>query len=188
MGNIVIRRYLAGANDASDGWQPDPRVGRIVMIAPPNHGSLTAYRWSDNSLFKTVLGKAAQQLGTGWKELEPKLATPKTEFGIIAGGLDNTVGFSLGLPGDDDGRIQVKTTQLAGASDFIVVPMLHELIANDPRVLDDTLNFIQHGWFVAADQKHPLAVEPVDSIANRLPQTANSTDAAGSPTADTQHR
>ena len=34
--------------------------------------------------------------------------------------------------------------------------MLHELIANDPRVLEYTLNFIQHGWFISAEKRHPL--------------------------------
>lgn len=160
MGNIVIRRYLAGNDTAPDKWQTDPRIGRIVMIAPPNHGSLTATRWSDNGLFKTVLGEAARQLGAEWKDLEPELATPKTEFGIIAGGVGNRMGFSLSLPGNDDGRITVKTTELAGARDFVVVPMLHELIANDPRVLEYTLNFIEHGWFISAEKRHPLPLAP----------------------------
>ncbi len=156
MGNIVIRRYLAGETSGHATWQADPRVGRIVMIAPPNHGSITASRLSDYGLFKTVFGDAGRQLGVEWKRLEPKLATPTTEFGIIAGGLGNKVGFSVRLPGDDDGRITVKTTQLAGAADFIVVGMLHELIANDPRVLDYTLHFLQHGWFVSAEQRRPI--------------------------------
>ncbi len=142
------------------------------MIAPPNHGSRTATRWSDNVLFKTIFGRAARQLGVEWKKLEPKLAIPKNEFGIIAGGLGNSIGFSLSLPGDDDGRITVETTKLVGASDFIIVPMLHELLANDPRVLKYTLNFIQHGYFVSADKKHPLTedaandAQPVSSSEN----------------------
>ena len=156
MGNIVIRRYLAGQTGSPDGWTPDPRIHRIVMIAPPNHGSSTATEWADKGLFKAVFGRAGQQLGAEWAELETRLATPTVEFGIIAGGKGNDEGFSQGLPGDDDGRIELTTTRLAGASDFIVVPMFHELIANDPRVFDYTANFLQSGAFVSPDRRQPV--------------------------------
>ena len=156
MGNIVIRRYLAGEADAADGWRPDPRIRRIVMIAPPNHGSITATRWSDKSLFKTVFGAAGRQLGIHWKALEGRLATPSVEFGIVAGGRGNDRGFSRGVAGDDDGRIAVTTTRLVGARDFVLVPMLHEFIANDPRVLDYTLRFLQEGYFVSPEARQPI--------------------------------
>jgi pimeloyl-ACP methyl ester carboxylesterase len=161
MGNIVIRRYLAGDADPVSGWRPDPRIRRVVMIAPPNHGSITALRWSDKTLFKKVFGKAGRQLGVDWKDLEGRLATPPMEFGIVAGGRGNDRGFSRGVPGDDDGRIAVATTRLAGASDFVVVPMLHELIANDPRVLDYTLHFLQEGCFVSPEKRQPIEREVV---------------------------
>ena len=159
MGNIVIRRYLAGSTGATSEWRPDPRIRRIVMIAPPNHGSSTATEWADKSLFKTVFGTAGQQLGVDWKDLESRLATPQVEFGIIAGGKGDDQGFSSGLPGDDDGRIEVTTTRLAGASDFVVVPMLHELIANDPRVFDYTFRFLQSGSFNSPQTRQPITEE-----------------------------
>ncbi|MHB8866832.1 MAG: alpha/beta fold hydrolase, partial [Pirellulaceae bacterium] len=149
MGNIVIRRYLAGDRTACGGWQPDPRVARIVMIAPPNHGSSTAEWLSDNRLFKAVFGESGQQLGVYWDDLEKRLAIPRGEFGIIAGGWGNRLGLNPFLPGDDDGRITVATTRLAGASDFLVVPQVHEFIAHDPRVLDYTVRFLSHGYFIS---------------------------------------
>ena len=155
MGNVVIRRYLGGDAGAS-GWSPDPRVNRIVMIAPPNHGSRTATKWSDKSLFKTLFGESGRQLGLDWEDMEEKLATPDTEFGIIAGGWGNDRGFSLRLPGDDDGRITVATTRLAGATDFVVVPALHELIANDSRVFDYTLRFLEDGYFISLEERNPI--------------------------------
>ncbi len=161
MGNVVIRRYLGGDPDPTRGWTADPRVNRIVMIAPPNHGSRTATKWSNRGLFKAVFGTAGRQLGLDWEGIEKKLATPQTEFGIIAGGRGNDKGFSFGLPGDDDGRITVATTRLAGATDFVVVAALHELIANDTRVFDHTLRFLEDGHFIAADQKNPIQPEVV---------------------------
>ena len=41
MGNLVIRHYLGDHADPA-GCGPDPRIRRMVMIAPPNHGSRRA--------------------------------------------------------------------------------------------------------------------------------------------------
>jgi pimeloyl-ACP methyl ester carboxylesterase len=165
MGNIVIRRYLAGDQTPSVGWSPDPRIDRVVMIAPPNHGSITATRLSDYSLFKAVFGESGRQLGADWQDLQKRLATPEVEFGIIAGGLGHRMGFDPFLPGDDDGRITVKTTRLDGASDFLVVSALHELIAHDPRVLRYTVRFLADGYFVSPDQKQGIPRASVAEVA-----------------------
>ncbi|MFO7904478.1 MAG: esterase/lipase family protein [Planctomycetota bacterium] len=156
LGNIVIRRYLAGNSSAPHVWKPDPRIHRIVMIAPPNHGSLAASRLAGSLVFKTIFGKSGGQLGESWNNLEERLATPEVEFGIIAGGVGNSIGLNPILPGDDDGRITVETTRLAGATDFRVVPALHELIANDPRVFKFTLRFLEKGYFVSRDEATSL--------------------------------
>jgi pimeloyl-ACP methyl ester carboxylesterase len=161
MGNIVIRRYLAGDNTPGAGWRPDPRVARIVMIAPPNHGSTAATRLSDNVVFKTVFGESGRQLGVNWADLESRLATPTTEFGIIAGGWGNKLGLNPFQAGDDDGRISVETTRLAGAADFLVVPAVHEFIAHDPRVLNYTLTFLTSGYFISPVAKHGIPREPI---------------------------
>lgn len=164
MGNIVIRHYLADMQKMYG--RQDPRLGRVVMIAPPNHGSRTATRWSDNSAFKAVLGTPGRQLGVEWSGLEGNLIAPPCQFGIIAGGRGKG-GFSPFLPGNDDGRIVVETTRLAGARDFVLVPMIHEFIANDPRTFDYVLRFLNEGHFVAEDQRHPILEEPSNYLATR---------------------
>ncbi|MDZ7617095.1 MAG: alpha/beta fold hydrolase [Patescibacteria group bacterium] len=156
MGNVIIRRYLAGPQDESEQWQPDPRIRRIVMIAPPNHGALAAERLADLGLFQAVFGRPGQQLGPEWDNLEERLATPAVEFGIVAGGTGIGGGFNPLQPGDDDGRITVATTRLAGATDFIRVPAIHELIANDPRVFGYTLQFLDAGYFVSPEARQPI--------------------------------
>jgi pimeloyl-ACP methyl ester carboxylesterase len=161
MGNIVIRRYMAGHDDPVHGWRPDPRIARIVMIAPPNHGSIAATRLSDYRLFKTVFGASGLQLGVEWEDLKDRLATPHVEFGIIAGGYGNEIGLNPFIPGDDDGRIRVETTRLAGAADFLVVPAVHEFIANHPRVFQHTLRFLTSGYFVSPEQKQSIPREPI---------------------------
>ena len=147
MGNIVIRRYLADQTDESTGRKPDPRIKRIVMLGPPNHGSIIANAMKDNGLFTVVTGKPGQELGREWVWLETDLATPRCEFGIIAGGLDNEKGFNPALPGDDDGVVTVSSARLEGATDFALLPVLHTIMPLDRKVRVHTLRFLQTGRF-----------------------------------------
>ncbi|MFH1921912.1 MAG: hypothetical protein ABIP48_18760 [Planctomycetota bacterium] len=159
LGNIVIRRYLAQRTEEPIGRRLDPRIKRFVMLGPPNHGSVAATSLADNRVFSTVLGQSAQELGREWVWLESELATPRCEFGIIAGGLGNERGFNPMLPGDDDGVVTLESARLAGAGDFLVVPVLHTLLPSDPRVLKGTLSFLAHGYFLSADQRERVEEE-----------------------------
>ncbi|HUY89626.1 MAG TPA: hypothetical protein VMV10_12900 [Pirellulales bacterium] len=153
LGNIVVRRYLA---DRAAGGNADPRIKRFVMLAPPNHGSLRADKWSDKDLFVAVLGASAVQLGSGWSELEKQLAVPAGEFGIIAGGRGDDRGYSSRLPGDDDNTLSVDATRLAGARDFKIVPARHSFIIVSPTVHRMTLEFLEHGYFVSEAERSPI--------------------------------
>jgi pimeloyl-ACP methyl ester carboxylesterase len=154
MGNIVIRHYMA--DQAAAGRRPDPRIRRFVMLAPPNHGSLAALTFADNSVFRVVAGEAGQELGRDWAKLEAKLATPGCKFGIIAGGKGDNKGFNPLLPGDNDGTITVGTTRLEGAADFLVLPVMHTFIVRDAKALEYTLRFLEKGYFISPDKVQPV--------------------------------
>ena len=156
LGNIVVRRYLAEETDQATGRRPDPRIRRFVMLGSPNHGSFAATALGENSLFTAITGTPGQQLGRQWVWLEADLATPRGQFGIIAGGQNNEQGFHNLLPGDDDGVVTVASTRLAGATDFLVLPQLHSFLPSDPKVLECTLRFLQRGYFVSAEQQKPI--------------------------------
>ncbi len=149
MGNIVIRHYLA---DAESGRGVDPRIGRFVMLAPPNHGSSLAVQFADEMLVSALLGESGQQLGREWTWLESELAVPRCEFGIVAGGRGNDRGFNPLVPGDDDGVIAVASTRLPGAADFVRVSALHAILPAEPEVMAHTLNFLQNGRFAVASE------------------------------------
>jgi pimeloyl-ACP methyl ester carboxylesterase len=157
LGNIIVRHYLGDHTDAATHRQGDPRLRRIVMLGPPNQGAIAATALADNELFMAVAGPSGQQLGRDWAALQGRLATPQCEFGIIAGGLGNEHGFNPLLPGDNDFILTVASTRLAGARDFIVVPVVHNLEPHDPRVMQYTLRFLQHGYFKSAAKRHPIA-------------------------------
>lgn len=157
MGNIVIRRYMADQMKTRPDRRIDPRIKRFVMLAPPNHGSRLSSDWAhENELIGAIVGKAGIQLGDEWRELEKTLVTPPCEFGIIAGGAGNDYGLNPGLPGDNDGILTVATTRLAGASDFLLVPLLHPAMQMDPRIAQPTLNFLEHGHFCSEEARRPI--------------------------------
>jgi pimeloyl-ACP methyl ester carboxylesterase len=166
MGNIVVRHYLGDlarqdplkqrANDAAADRRAKARFGRFVMLGPPNQGALLATTLADNVLFKEITGDAGQQLGRDWPDLEKRLATPHFEFGIIAGGKGNDKGYNPILVGDNDGVISIETAKLAGASDFLRLPLLHSFIMDNAKAQECTLRFLQHGYFISADERHPL--------------------------------
>ena len=159
LGNIVIRRYLADQTDEAAGRTADPRIKRFVMLGPPNHGSIAASSLAENRVFSAVTGKTGQELGREWAWLESDLATPRCEFGIIAGGLGNEQGFNPLLPGDDDGVVTVESTRLAGAADFLVVPVVHTLLITNRSVMEHTVRFLEHGHFVSAAEREPVERE-----------------------------
>jgi pimeloyl-ACP methyl ester carboxylesterase len=148
MGNLVIRYYLGEQTDAAKGRKPDPRIRRIVMIGPPNNGAKLAEEWGDNPAFIVLFGPAGQQLGKRWPQIAPKLAVPSCEFAIIAGGRGDSRGMGPLVEGDNDGLITVESTRLPGARDFLIVPEVHFFMLHSRTVMECTLRFLKHGWFV----------------------------------------
>ncbi len=171
LGNIVVRKYLAGAEGKAAGL-PDKRIARVVMLAPPNHGSRIATAFEGNALFRIINGPAGQELGPTWNEFKSKLAMPDVEFGIIAGGRGGRFGhhdesqegeesapkrgYNPWLPDDNDGTVSVASTRLAGARDFVVLPIMHTFIMDNKTVHEYTLRFFEKGYFVSPQQRCPI--------------------------------
>ena len=155
MGNIVVRRFL---QDLTTGGVAEDRFGRMVMLGPPNQGSKIARVLSGRLIFKWIAGPAGLELGVNWPELEPTLAAPEFEFGIIAGGQQDHKRFSnFLLTGPDDFTVSVEETQLAGATDCLVRPLLHSTMMRNQVTLEATLQFLEHGYFVSELERKPLA-------------------------------
>ena len=152
LGNLVIRHWLADRADPTNGHRPDPRLKRIVMLGPPNHGAKLAEVFLTNDLAELIVGKAGGQIGR-FDQLEMKLATPACEFGIIAGGRETLLGYNPLLGGDNDLVVGVESTRLAGASDFAVLPITHTWMMDDRTVQEYTLRFLERGYFTSADER-----------------------------------
>jgi hypothetical protein len=87
------------------------------------------------------------------------LATPQFEFGIISGGKQDGHGYNPLLSGDNDMVVTVEETRLAGARDFLSVPVIHTILMDDAAVQEATVRFLEHGYFIAEGQRQPI--EPV---------------------------
>ena len=158
MGNLVVRRYLHGSDEGPEQWEPDPRVRRIVMLAPPNQGAQMAQRLKNNVLFYLIAGDNGDALSRRWEAMSEQLATPKTEFGIIAGALADEVGGNPLIAGSDDFILAVDETRLAGAADFVVIPSIHTTLMNHPLAREYTLRFLRQGHFISEDARQPLEI------------------------------
>ena len=168
MGNLVIRHCLADLASLPASEQPEITYKRFVMIAPPNHGAELADNFKDSKIAQTFAGEPLQQLAPskGWETLEQRLAAPSFEFGIIAGGTGDGEGYLAAIPGDDDSLLSVDTTRLAGANDFVLVKGIHQLLPKNEQVQDNTLRFLEKGYFLPSGTKHPI---PATEVAHSAP-------------------
>lgn len=167
MGNLVVRHFIGDQQIAARGLGIDPRIRRIVMLAPPNGGADLAKRFQNNVIFRVIFGTSGQQLGKQWENLAGRLAVPPCDFGIIAGGAGDEEGRNPLLQGDDDMVVTVQETRLPGARDFVVVPAYHTLIMDNPKVREYTKRFLEKGHFISEAERQPIpADEAADTAAD----------------------
>lgn len=156
LGNLVIRHWLHDLTDPQTNELSERRLGRMVMLGPPNHRPALAQALVPIDAHQIIAGSAGDQLNRGWKELAPKLATPPCDFGIIAGGLLNAGGYNPLIPGDDDMVVGVEETRLAGARDFRLLPVIHADMMQVPEVQRLSLQFLKTGWFQSELKAEPI--------------------------------
>lgn len=139
MGGILLRSYAAR--------RPLPKLGRVVMLAPPNQGSEVVDRIGHWGLFKYINGPAGQELGTGADATPNRLGPVPFELGVIAGNRSINGINSLMIDGPDDGKVSVERTKVAGMKEHLVLPVTHPLMMNDDAVIAATLHFLSTGRF-----------------------------------------
>lgn len=141
MGGILARYYLAK--------NALPQLGRVVMLAPPNKGSLVTDQFRNEQWYKWLTGPAGQQLGTGKDGIPGLLGAVDYPTGIIAGNVHSPIDNWLSevIPGEDDGKVSVEHAKVEGMSDFIVLPYTHISIMKQDEVIRQTLYFLKYGNF-----------------------------------------
>jgi len=139
IGGILVRYWLAN-NDHS-------RVGRVVMLVPPNQGSELVDKLGGVRGFYLLNGPAGLQLGTDLASLPNTLGPIPVETGVIAGSKSFNPIYSAIIPGDDDGKVAVARTHLDGMTDFIVLRHTHTWITGAPPAQYQVRYFLEHGSF-----------------------------------------
>ncbi len=140
LGGILVRQYLSD--------HKLPKLGRVVMLAPPNGGSELVDKFKEIPGFKQVGGPASVQLGTGSESLPRKLGPVDFELGVIAG--DRTFNPILSmffLPSRDDGKVTIENAKVEGMLDFIVMPTSHVFIMKNKKVISQIVAFLKNGKF-----------------------------------------
>lgn len=139
LGGIVLREYLSTHHPGN--------LGRVVMLAPPNHGSVLADHYKTLAFARKLLGPSLLELGTASADLPNRLGPADFDCGIITG--DRSANPYLGrlLTGPNDGKVSVESARLEGMKDFLVVHSTHTWIMRRDRTLRETLAFLQSGRF-----------------------------------------
>ncbi len=139
LGGIIVRQYL----------QPHvvPAGSRLVMLSPPNQGSVIVDLLRHIPLYGWITGPAGQEIGTGPENLIHRLKPVEIEIGVIAGNSSMNLLFSLFLDGPDDGTVSVQSTKLPEMRDFITVPSTHTFIVRNPLVIRQVAHFLKYGKF-----------------------------------------
>lgn len=143
MGGILVRYFLKEHSFE--------RLGRVVMLAPPNRGSELIDLLGDNPLWQLMAGPAGQQLGTRPESLPNKLGPVDFELGVIMGTKTISPLLSTMLPGANDGKVTVERAKIDGMRDLLLEPTNHTFIMQEPSVIDQIVYFLVHGEFDRSD-------------------------------------
>ena len=144
LGGIVLRQYLSNHRIEN--------LGRVVMLAPPNQGSELAERLRNNFLYRFATGPSGQQLGTSAGSVPKQLGPADFKLGVIAGDRSLNPLFSAWIPGADDGKVSVRSTEISGMQDFLVVHHSHTWMAWSANVSSAVAQFLRTECFAGEDQ------------------------------------
>lgn len=140
LGGLVTRAALPALK------HPE-RIGQMVFVASPHHGTELADLLRHFTLAHLVLGPVLDELVTLPETARGRLDVPRQPFGVIAGSRGTPSGYLELLPGDDDGTVSVASASLAGAADRRALPYSHRYVIHAPETSRHIVHFLAHRRF-----------------------------------------
>ena len=140
LGGILLRYYLM--------HHRIERLGRVVMLGPPNKGSEVVDKLHSVPGFAFLHGPAGSQLGTSESSIPKKLGPANFEVGVIAGTKSVNLLLSTLMPRPNDGKVSVESTKLEGMADHIALPVTHSFMMSNQKVIENVLHFLRYGYFL----------------------------------------
>lgn len=139
MGGILVRQMQQSA--------PVEKLGRVVMLSPPNQGSEIVNKLSTQRAFQWLNGPAGRQLGTETNGFIAKLGPVDFDLGVITG--DRSINWinSCMIPGKDDGKVSTESAKVTGMRAYKIVHATHPCIMKNKAVIADTIRFLKTGAF-----------------------------------------
>ncbi|MGJ8676637.1 MAG: esterase/lipase family protein [Akkermansiaceae bacterium] len=135
LGGIIAREIVQNI--------PEERVGRLVMLAPPNQGSEIIDWISHSPPMRLIFGPAGMNLGSG-KITSPTLPA-HVDTAIIMGNRCLIPFFKSMLDSENDGIVSVERGKIDGMNEFHVLDADHTFISTAPEVMQLTKSFIKNG-------------------------------------------
>ena len=136
LGGLIILNLLE--------QNPDPRIGRAILLGSPCAGSYCAAKLLRTSGLSMLVGRsiADSQRKAHWQ-------TPVTvEIGVIAGNRSLGLGRIVpGLPRPNDGVVTVEETRLAQSRDHITLPIGHSEMLISAPCAAQVAHFLMSGHF-----------------------------------------
>ena len=139
LGSILVRYYFKD--------HADSRLGRVVMLGPPNQGAELVDALAEFPGFGLLNGPSGLQLGTGEDSVTESLGEVTFELGVIAGNQAVNPLFAALIPGPDDGKVSVESTRVAGMKEHIVMPVTHTWMMFNNEVIEQVVSFLKNGRF-----------------------------------------
>jgi triacylglycerol lipase len=140
LGGILVRFYFLN--------ETHEKLGRVVMLGPPNQGSEVVDKLDKVPGFELVNGPAGSQLGTSNGSMPRFLGAVNFELGIIAGNQSINPIYSLMIPGPDDGKVSVDSTRIDGIDRHLVMPVTHTWMMFNADVIEQVIHFLNTGNFM----------------------------------------
>lgn len=147
LGGILVRRYLE--------MHRIDRLGRVVMLAPPNQGSEVVDALRDVPGYRALNGPAGMQLGTDSASVPRRLGPVRADTAVIAGTRSINLILSTWLPNPDDGKVSVASTRVDNMCAFLAMPVSHPFIMQDDDVIAEVISYLGTGRLLSRNAEYP---------------------------------